>query len=89
LYDGTTFTNIDIPGVQGTLPHGINNSGDVAFEWFGKDNMTHGALWHAGQYYKFNAPGQTVGGVSGINDLHFMVGSYLSGLSIASAIYWY
>lgn len=45
LYSAGTFSNIDIPGVERTLPHAINNLGGVALEWFGEDSVSAPPQW--------------------------------------------
>jgi uncharacterized membrane protein len=78
LYDIKTqqSTEIDVPGATDSLAQDINNEGDVSFEWLDSAGKTHGALLHAGKYYKFEYPKSPWGFATGLNDRNVMVGDY-------------
>jgi uncharacterized membrane protein len=77
--NGKTFKKINVPGAGalGSGPLDINNENDVCFEWFDSAGLYHGALLHAGKYYKFNYPKayETYGG--GLNDKSMVAGGYI------------
>jgi len=76
LYDGTTYTNIDIPGSTFSGPGQINDAGDVAASFANSDPNTEiGAVWHQGQWHQFMVPGSNKTEASGINDQQVVVGS--------------
>src|SRR4029077_3814382 len=56
--NGKTFKKINVPGAGalGSAPLDTNNENDVCFEYFDSAGLFHGALLHAGKYYKFNYP---------------------------------
>ena len=78
LYDVQTqqSTEIDVPGATDSLAEDINNEGDVTFEWLDPAGMAHGALLHAGKYYKFEYPKSPSGFATGLNDRNTLVGAY-------------
>jgi hypothetical protein len=49
---------------------------DVVYEWLDSSSVAHGALFHAGKYYKFDYPkaAQTYG--AGVNDKNLIVGQF-------------
>jgi uncharacterized membrane protein len=78
LYDIKTqqSTEIDVPGATDSLAQDINNEGDITFEWLDSAGGAHGALLHAGKYYKFEYPKSPWGFATGLNDRNVMVGDY-------------
>jgi len=77
--NGKTFKKINVPGAGalGSGPLDINNENDICYEWFDSAGLFHGALFHAGKYYKFNYPKayETYGG--GLNDKSMVAGGYI------------
>jgi len=77
--NGKTFKKINVPGAGalGSGPLDINNENDVCYEYFDSAGVYHGALLHAGKYYKFNYPKayETYGG--GLNDKSMVAGGYI------------
>jgi uncharacterized membrane protein len=77
--NGKSFKKINVPGAGalGSGPLDINNENDVCYEWFDSAGLYHGALLHAGKYYKFNYPKayETYGG--GLNDKSMVAGGYI------------
>jgi hypothetical protein len=77
LYNGSTYTTIDVPRATNTQAWDIDNNGDVVYQWSDAKG-THGALRQQGKYYKFDdqhGVGTTYG--FGINDHSQIVGSYV------------
>jgi hypothetical protein len=74
--NGKTYKTINVPGAAGSLASDLDAAGDVTYEWLDSSNLGHGALLHAGKYYKFDHPKgvQTYGG--GINDKNLIVGGF-------------
>ena len=76
--NGKTYKKISVPktGPSGSEALGLNNKGDVSFTWFDSAGLFHGALLHAGKYYKFDYPKavQTYG--IGLNDKSNVIGGY-------------
>jgi hypothetical protein len=77
--NGKSFKKINVPGAGplGSGPLDINNENDVCYEYFDSAGVYHGALFHAGKYYKFNYPKayETYGG--GLNDKSMVAGGYI------------
>jgi uncharacterized membrane protein len=77
--NGKSFKKINVPGAGalGSGPLDINNENDVCYEYFDSAGVYHGALLHAGKYYKFNYPKayETYGG--GLNDKSMVAGGYI------------
>lgn len=77
LYNGTKYRTINVPGAVQSIPHSINNFGDVVYEWVDASGNYHGAIRTAGKYYKFNDPkGRTNTRPDGINDDHIIAGRF-------------
>jgi hypothetical protein len=77
LYNGKKYTTINVPGATQTIPHSLNNAGDVTFEWVDSGGNYHGALRTGGKYYKFNDPkGPNNTRPGGVNDNHVIAGRF-------------
>jgi hypothetical protein len=78
LYDGSSFTTIDVPGAFLTAAHSINKDGSVVFLWQDTYGNNHGALLDNGAYYVFDVPASSGSGTDadGINDSGELVGHY-------------
>jgi hypothetical protein len=77
--NGKTFKKINVPGAGalGSGPLDINNENDVCFEWFDSAGLFHGALLHAGKYYKFDYPKAYESYGGGLNDKSMVAGGYI------------
>jgi hypothetical protein len=76
LYNGSTYTTIDVKGALDSFAQGIDASGDVVY-WIGNSTGIHGALRQGGSYFIFDDPhgvGTTHGW--GLNDHRQIVGYY-------------
>lgn len=77
--NGKTFKKINVPGAGpgGSAPLDTNNEGDVCYEYFDSAGLFHGALFHAGKFYKFNPfkAYESYGG--GLNDKSMIAGGYV------------
>jgi hypothetical protein len=73
---GKSYKTINVPGATSTYALDLNAAGDVTYEWLDSGGLAHGALLHAGKYYKFDHPKsvQTYGG--GINDMGVIAGGF-------------
>jgi|HubBroStandDraft_6_1064221.scaffolds.fasta_scaffold26989_3 uncharacterized membrane protein len=77
--NGKTFKKINVPGAGalGSGPLDINNENDVCYEYFDSAGLFHGALLHAGKYYKFNYPKSYESYGGGLNDKSMVAGGYI------------
>jgi probable HAF family extracellular repeat protein len=77
--NGKTFTKINVPGAGalGSGPLDINNENDVCYEYFDSAGLFHGALFHAGKFYKFNYPKSYESYGGGLNDKSMIAGGYI------------
>jgi uncharacterized membrane protein len=76
--NGKTYKKINVPktGPSGSEALGLNNEGDVSFTWFDSATLFHGALLHAGKYYKFDYPKAVQTYAAGLNDKSTVIGGY-------------
>jgi hypothetical protein len=74
LYNGTTYTTIDLPGSYNFGVHSINSNGDVVCASVDGDGNYHGGLLSGGAYYRLDTPGGTNTHADGINDSSLIVG---------------
>jgi uncharacterized membrane protein len=79
--NGKTYKTINVPDAVASFANGLDNAGDVVYEWLDSTHSAHGALLRGGRYYKFDYPKAvfTVGG--GINDKNTIVGWYQTNIS--------
>jgi hypothetical protein len=77
LYNGTTYTTIDVPGAFTTSAHSINKSGNVVFGWYDLYTVEHAALLSGGSYYIFDDAAGSQARADGINDTNLIVGRML------------
>ena len=77
--NGKTYKKINVPGAGalGSAPLDINNENDVCYEYFDSAGLFHGALLHAGKYYKFNYPKSYESYGGGLNDKSMIAGGYV------------
>jgi uncharacterized membrane protein len=76
--NGKTYKKINVPktGPAGCEALSLNNEGDISFTWFDSANLFHGALFHAGKYYKFDYPKAVQTYATGLNDNGAVIGGY-------------
>lgn len=81
IYDGTTYKNISVPNSVDSSGGGINGHGDVVLGYdAGVGQPIHGALLHAGKYFKFDDPKSRYLTIPlGLNDNHTIVGVWNDG----------
>lgn len=71
LFNGTSFTQIDVPGALQSFVHGINNIGDIVYTVEDANGNSWGVFFYAAlqQFYWFNQPdGRHTTRAYGIND---------------------
>jgi hypothetical protein len=68
IFDGTSYTKIEVPGSSSTAAYKINNFGDVAITWLDSAGADHAAVFKGGKYYSFAYPGSNQTAATGIND---------------------
>ena len=71
LFDGRSFTQIDVPGALQSFVHGINNNGDMVYTVEDANGNSFGVFFYATlrQFYWFNQPdGRHTTRAFGIND---------------------
>jgi hypothetical protein len=58
LFDGKTFTQIDVPGALQSFAHGINNNGDIVYTVEDSNGNNWGVFFYATlrEFYWFNQP---------------------------------
>jgi len=77
LYNGSTYTAINLPGVTFNMAvHSINNVGDVVYSWQDGNGNEHGGLLSGGFYYLLDVPGGSNTRADGINDSGLITGRY-------------
>ncbi len=74
---GKTYHTINVPDAPtGSAVQSINSTGDRVYQWGDSSGAVHGALFHAGKYYKFDYPQSVFTSANGINDKSLIVGPY-------------
>jgi probable HAF family extracellular repeat protein len=74
---GKTYKTINVPDAPtGSAVQSINSAGDRVYQWGDSSGAAHGALFHAGTYYKFDYPESVFTSANGINDKSLIVGLY-------------
>jgi hypothetical protein len=71
LFDGTSFTQIDVPGALQSFAHGINGNGDIVYTVQDANGDNWGVFFYATlrQFYYFNQPdGRDNTRAYGLND---------------------
>jgi probable HAF family extracellular repeat protein len=73
--NGTTHT-LDFPGAlpDGTWPTGINDDGTVVGFYFGSDRLTHGFIFHNGQWATLDYPHASATFLAGITNAGKIIG---------------
>jgi probable HAF family extracellular repeat protein len=74
--NGTTH-NLDFPGSlpNGTWPYGINDHGTVVGFYFGSDGLTHGFIFHNGQWATLDYPHASATFAMGISNAGKIIGN--------------
>jgi len=75
LADSHTFVTIDVPGSEGTVARGLNNSGQIVGT-FTQASRTLGFLYDAGTFSPIEFPGAILTNPSGINNAGQIAGFY-------------
>ena len=71
-----TFTALNYPGADYTIPHGLNDVGQIAGV-YGLNGVTHGFLYSGGVFTTVDAPGSVSGTIlTGINNSGEITGDY-------------
>jgi hypothetical protein len=81
LYDGSTFTTINVPRAKESFAGAINDLGEVVLSWGSVEGgFLNGALRRGGKYFRFFDPnGKSDTMPLGINDRGVIVGAYSPG----------
>ena len=74
--NGNTYHDIDVPLAVDSYASDLNSAGDVTYFWVDSAAVGHGALLHAGKYYKFDYSKAIFTYAGGINDKRTIVGGY-------------
>jgi hypothetical protein len=75
LKDGSQFTDLDLPGTDGTAAWSINNAG-VIVGYYLLGGQRHGFIRDGNQWSSFDVPGVVLTWISDINDPGDLVGGY-------------
>ena len=65
-----------MPGETSSIATDINTAGDVTYQVIDSGNNNHGALLHAGKYYKLDYPKSAFTFAGAVNDHSTIVGGY-------------
>jgi hypothetical protein len=89
VYDGNTFTTIDVPGAVSTQLEGINDAGVVVGNYSNcSENslacLPHGFVYAGGQFTTLDVPGATTTSAEGINNSGVIVGDYENCVTVSS-----
>lgn len=63
----SSFGTLDVPGATATLAIGVNDGGEVTFEWVNSSFVFSGAIFKNGHYKILNVPGAAQSKARGIN----------------------
>jgi probable HAF family extracellular repeat protein len=74
LLDRDRFNRLDVPDAVNTVPHGINNQGQVVGEYTDADGTVQGFLWDEGRFTTVDGPDGTGASVTDINDRGQIIG---------------
>jgi uncharacterized membrane protein len=73
------FTVLDVPGVTGTIPHAISDSGSIVGEYYDNsspDSSYQGFLFNGGTFTTLDFPGAQITEARGVNDQGQIAGIY-------------
>jgi probable HAF family extracellular repeat protein len=76
LYEGDTFTPIDVPGAVATIPHGINDIGDIVGSYHDGTTL-RGFIYDGTNYRTVEVPGAFSTSLFRINNQGHIVGYYV------------
>jgi probable HAF family extracellular repeat protein len=68
LKDGSTFTQIDVPGATDTFGYAINSRADLAGWYVDQQGVEHGFVLSGGKFTAIDVPGSFGTAVTGINE---------------------
>ena len=69
VFDGTTYTTLNVPGSTFTAATGVNNAGKISITAANENAIYSGYVYDGTNYTKIDAPGYTDTYASGINNL--------------------
>ena len=75
-YKTGAYQDVNVPNASDSLATDVNNEGDVSYQWTDSNFLSHAAVLHRGNYYKFDYPNAAYTFAQGINDNLQVVGSY-------------
>jgi probable HAF family extracellular repeat protein len=76
VYNGGSFTSLNVPGADSTQLLGINNSGEIV-GYYSANNTGHAFYYSAGSFTTVNVPGAGyTANAAGINNSGQIVGTY-------------
>ena len=76
LFNGSTYTTLDVPGAIGTVASGINDAGQIVGYYIDASQIAHGFLFNGSTYTTLDVPGAIGTVASGINGAGQIVGNY-------------
>lgn len=87
LLSADVFTKIDVTGASRTLPHGLNDAGDIVGRFF-TGTVEHGFLYSVGVYTSFDASGSSGTRFYDIGASGVIAGSYRVGTGSYQPAIW-
>jgi hypothetical protein len=76
IYDGRSYTQLDVPGATETVPYDVNNVGLVAGSYKDAAGKSHGFVYDGKSYNTVDAPGSETW-IFGLNDGGQLVGAFV------------
>lgn len=87
LYDGVTFTTVDVPGSLATTAYGINNLGHIVGKYNSQSPKGLGFFFDGNQFITLDVPNAIATTACDINDHGQIVGYYLMGSKYYGFLY--
>jgi len=78
LKDGSTFTQIDVPGAKDTFGYAINSRTDLAGWYVDQQGVEHGFVLSGGNFTTIDVPGSLGTLVTGINQKGELAGLWFA-----------
>jgi uncharacterized membrane protein len=69
VFDGTSYTTLDVPGATFTQADGINKGGEITLTWIDSNGQAQSSLYNGKTYQTLAVPGAKKTEVWGINNL--------------------
>jgi YVTN family beta-propeller protein/probable HAF family extracellular repeat protein len=76
IFTGGSFSTLDFPGNNITVPQDVNDLGQVVGQYFDSDGVSHGFQWSKGTFTTVDFPGSISTFAGGINNAGEIVGGY-------------